>query len=133
MLTFLFLIGMFLTEKARAMGLSDIGMGDTFSASFKGMWDDVCTILPYCKKGDMGVAIVTGIIINTVLWLIGSAAVLIILYAAARIVASGGNDEMLSKGKKMIFYAVLGLLFAVLTSAIVNFVFAFVAGIASAT
>ena len=128
MLSLLILFGILLTQKASAMGLADIGAG-----FMTGMWIDVCTILPYCGQGATGVALVTGIIIQTVLWLIGSAAVLIILYAAVRIVASGGNDEMLSKGKKMIFYAVLGLLFAVLTSAIVNFVFAFVAGIASAT
>lgn len=129
---FSLLIGLLFTPIASAMGLGDIGMGDKFSGSFKGMWDDVCTILPYCKKGDMGVGIVTGIIIKTVLWIIGSGAVLMILYAAVRIVASGGNDEMITKGKKVIFYAALGLLFAVAASVIVNFVFSFVTGVASA-
>lgn len=127
MLTLLFLIGFLFAQQASAMGLSDIGAG-----FMSGMWTDVCTILPYCGQGASGVAIVTGIMIKTVLWLIGSGAVLIILFAAVRIVASGGNDEMVSKGKKMILYAVLGLLFAVLASIIVNFVFSFVSGVASA-
>ena len=97
-----------------------------------GMWIDVCTILPYCGQGASGIAIVTGIFVKATLWIIGSGAVVIILLAAIRIVTSNGNDEVITKAKKMILYAALGLLFAILASVIVNTIFAFVAGIATA-
>ena len=111
---------------AYAGGLADVG-----AAMVTGMWIDVCTLLPYCGMGATGVGVITGIIVRTVLWIIGSSAILIILYAAVRIVSSAGNEETISKGKKVIFYAALGLLFAVLASTIVNYVFGLVSDIAA--
>ena len=126
---FLFIILGISPTTAFAIGLDEIG-----GRNATGMWRDVCSTLPYCGDGSgaNGVAIITGIVINTVLWAIGSAAVVIILYAAIRLITSAGNDETIRKAwKEMIFYAALGLIFAVLADVIVNYVISLVGGIAA--
>jgi len=118
---------MALIPLAEALGLADIT-----NPGAPGLWTVPCTILPYCGAGATGIEIMTGIFAKAVLWIIGSAAVLIILYAAARMITSAGNDEIARNAyKKTILYALLGLLFAVLASTIVNYVFAFVSYIVS--
>ncbi len=120
----LFLTGLMLPGRADA-ALESVG---GFAAS---IWSQACTVLPYCGSGGTGVLIVTGIVTEAVLWTIGAGAVVVILYAAVRIVSSGANEEVISKSKKIIFYACLGILLAILGSTIVNYVFSLVAGIAS--
>ena len=125
MRSIILLTGLGLPLTAHAAGLADIGAG-----MVTGMWVDVCTTLPYCGMGATGVALLAGIVIRTVLWAIGAGAVVVILYAAAQIVTAAGNEERVSKARKTIFYALLGLFFAVLANLIVNYVFGLVAGIA---
>jgi hypothetical protein len=96
------------------------------------IWAQACAVLPYCGSGGTGVIIVTGMITKAVLWTIGAGATVVILYASARIVSSAGNEEVLGKSKKIIFYATLGILFAILASTIVNYLIALVSGIATA-
>lgn len=119
------------TAHAQGTNLGDIGAGFV-----TGLWVDPCSILPYCDPfamwGVTGVEIITNIIAKTVLFFVGSGAILIILYAAARMVTSAGNDEVArNAAKKTILYALLGLLFAILASAIVNYVFGLVSYMAS--
>ena len=132
---FLFLFGLLLPLRAlaqgsqsaaKATGLKAIG-GDYTAA----MWKKACTVLSYCEQGNSGILIVTDIVTRAVLWTIGAGAVVVILYASVRIISSAGNEEALSKGKKVIFYALLGLFFAVTAGVIVNYVFNLVGGIAS--
>ena len=120
------LIGLFLPLSVDAAKLEKVG---GYSGA---IWTQACTVLPYCGMGGSGVLIVTRMLTGAVLWTIGAGAVVIILYAAVRIVSSAGNEEVLGKARKVIFYAALGLLFAVLAGTIVNYVFALVAGIAGA-
>jgi hypothetical protein len=122
-----FLLGILLPGTASAEGLADIGNG--YAAS---TWAQACTILPYCGMGANGIVIITGIVINTILWLVGSAAVIVILYAAIRMITSAGNDETVRKAwKETILYAALGLIATVLADAIINYVFSLVTGIAA--
>jgi hypothetical protein len=124
-----YLVGLMITvpSTALAFGLADVGAGYV-----PGMWAGPCSVLPYCNLGANGVLIMTGIVINAILWAIGSAATLIILYAAIRLVVSGGNEEMVRKAwKEMIFYALLGLIFTILADTIVNYVIGLVSTIAA--
>ncbi len=126
MKTIAFLIGLLLPVSASAAGLADVGGGTG------PIWSAACTMLPYCGSGASGLAIMTGIVSNVILWTIGPAAVLIILYASIRIITSGGNDETVRKSmKEIILYAVLGLIFAILADTIINYIYAIVTGIAS--
>ena len=126
MRSFFLLIGILFPSRVFAQALSQVGGGYASP-----IWAQACTVLPYCNMGGQGVFIVTGIIVEAVLWTIGAGAVVVILYAAVRMISSGGSEEVLSKSKKVLFYAALGLLFAIMGSTIINFVFSLVGGVAS--
>ena len=127
MKTIAFLIGFLLPVSTNAAGLADVGGGTS------PIWAAACSMLPYCGSGASGVTIITGIVSNVILWTIGPAAVLIILYASIRIITSGGNDETVKKSmREIIFYAVIGLILAMLADTIINYIYAIVAGIVSA-
>ena len=74
---------------------------------------------PTCLFGP-GCAFTT--IVNTALFLIGSIAVLMLIYGGIRYTISGGNEKSVTAAKNTILYAVVGIVIAVLAFAIVNFV-----------
>jgi len=125
------LIGLSLPLITSAMGVEDLGGGST---GLSDMWNGINAYLPgvHRQAGAGGVVIITSVVINTVMWAIGSAAVVIILYASIRIITSAGNEETVTKAwKEMILYACLGLIFAILSDVIVNYVINLVSGIAA--
>lgn len=61
-------------------------------------------------------------IINTLLFVIGIVAVIMIIIGGFRYVLSGGNTQSTTAAKDTILYAVIGLVVALLAYAIVNFV-----------
>lgn len=114
-----------LLETASAASVQDVGGGPGIAD----MWSFTA---PLPHIGDNVILVATAIVINAVLWAIGSAAVLMILYGALRMITSGGNEESVRKAwKEIILYACLGLIFAVLSSIIVNFVYNLAVGIAT--
>jgi hypothetical protein len=61
-------------------------------------------------------------VINLLLYIIGIASVLVIIIGGIRYVVSGGDPSAITSAKNTIIYAVIGLVVAVLSYAIVNFV-----------
>lgn len=61
--------------------------------------------------------------INIILWVVGVAAVIVIVVAGLKYVTSSGNPSAISSAKTTILYAVIGLVIAITAYAIVNFVF----------
>lgn len=61
-------------------------------------------------------------IISILLWVVGTAAVIVIIYAGITFVTAAGNPSKISQAKTMLIYAVVGLAVAILAYAIVNFV-----------
>ncbi len=61
--------------------------------------------------------------INIILWVVGVAAVIVIIVAGLKYVTSSGNPSAISSAKTTILYAVIGLVIAITAYAIVNFVF----------
>lgn len=61
-------------------------------------------------------------IINTIIFLIGSVAVIMIIIGGLRYVLSGGDSSAVNGAKNTILYAVVGLVITVMSYAIVNFV-----------
>lgn len=60
--------------------------------------------------------------INIILWVVGVAAVIVIVVAGLKYVTSSGNPSAISSAKTTILYAVIGLVIAITAYAIVNFV-----------
>ena len=61
-------------------------------------------------------------IINFVLGVLGLIAVCVIIYAGIRLTSSAGNDDAKENAKKIITYAIIGLLIVALSWVIVEFV-----------
>ncbi len=63
-----------------------------------------------------------GMVINALLILAGAVAVLFIIIGGFQYVSSAGNPESVAKAKTTILYAVIGLIVAILSYAIVIFI-----------
>ncbi len=61
-------------------------------------------------------------IINFFLGLLGLIAVAFLIYAGVLMVTAGGNDEQVGQAKKVITYAVIGIVIILLSYTIVTFV-----------
>lgn len=61
-------------------------------------------------------------VINVLLFIIGAAAVIMIIIGGIRYVVSGGDQSAVTGAKNTIIYAVVGLVIAIMAYAIVNFV-----------
>jgi len=61
-------------------------------------------------------------IINFFLGLLGLVAVAFLIYAGVLMVTAGGNDEQIGKAKKVITFAVIGIVIILLSYTIVTFV-----------
>lgn len=61
-------------------------------------------------------------IIDVILYVLGAVAVIMIIIGGFRYVVSNGDSGAITSAKNTIFYAVIGLVVAILAYAIVNFV-----------
>jgi ABC-type Fe3+ transport system permease subunit len=76
---------------------------------------------PLCSS-DKDVGDIIKIVVDTLMFLIGVVAVLVIIIAGFRMVTSSGNAESMSKARNSIIYASIGIVVAVAASAIIGFV-----------
>lgn len=75
-----------------------------------------------CKdQGDKAGSIVTPIV-NTLLYILGAISVIMIIISGIRYTVSNGDTSAVTSAKNTLFYAVIGLVVAILAYAIVNFV-----------
>lgn len=77
-----------------------------------------------CTGGDklFGAGSIWNRILNTVTYVAGAVAVLMIIIGALRYTLSGGDQGSLTSAKNTIIYAAVGLVLAVMANAIVNFI-----------
>jgi len=61
-------------------------------------------------------------IVNLLLYVIGAVAVIMIVVGGIKYVVSNGDSSAVTSAKNTIFYAVIGIVVAILAYAIVNFV-----------
>lgn len=90
---------------------------DLFDKGCQGQTSDVCTSVATDKAPDM-----VKNIINTLLYVLGIIAVIMIIIGGIRYVVSAGDSSAITAAKNTILYAVIGLVVAILAFAIVNFV-----------
>ncbi len=67
-------------------------------------------------------------ITNTILYAVGIISVVMLIYGGLRYVVSGGDSKKVTDAKNTIMYAIIGLIIAILSFAIVNFVINAVGG-----
>lgn len=110
-----------------ALGLISLAPAPVFAAN------DICsrTDIPEAVKADYGCANATleedqfsntlVNIVNAIILVLGLVAVVVIVIGAITLMTSNGDAGKVVKAKNTILYAVIGLIIAALTSAIVNF------------
>lgn len=89
---------------------------DIYQACGSGAASEVCA-----SQGDDVDSFIKDIV-NTLLFVAGALAVVMIIIGAIRYVASAGNSSQTTAAKNTILYSVVGLALAVFAFAIVNFV-----------
>ncbi len=75
-----------------------------------------------CKAQDDDIAALLGNVINLLLFISGVIAVLVIVIGGIRYITSDGDPAAASKAKNTIIYALVGLVIAIMSYSIVNFV-----------
>ncbi len=75
-----------------------------------------------CQSQDDDATSLIGIIVNTLLFIVGLISVIMIIWGGIRYATSAGNTSSVTAAKNTIVYAVVGLIIALLAFAIVNWV-----------
>ena len=75
-----------------------------------------------CPEDLFGDAGVFKQITNTILYIVGVIAVIVLIIGGIRYLISGGDSKKVTDAKNTVLYAIIGLIIALLSFAIVNFV-----------
>ncbi len=113
-------MGFIVPDTTLAAGINDgykTARGDnTPSCLFTTPKDHTGSLDSDCQNG------VVTVIANTALFILGSVAVIMLIYGGVRYTISGGDDKAVTAAKNTILYAVVGIVVAMAGYAIVNFV-----------
>lgn len=113
-----FLIGLIPVAHANTPTLTTWG---ATNAGVSAMWGIISGSIYTNIPADDVVTAVTSGIVNFIFTFIAGAAVLLIMYAGIRMIASRGKEDEFSQGKTIITYALIGLVLSLLARAVVAF------------
>ena len=102
-------------------GLEDVGASNSGVAN---MWSVICSSLPFCGTGvdaSNAPAFFSARIILIVQSLITAAAIIMIIWASVKISTAQGDDSKIEEGKKIVLYAVAGLIIAIVGGTFVTY------------
>ena len=106
-----------------------LGMGVLFAPSAAmaiTVWDDACADNPntaLCQgKDEDKLPDMIKTIVNVLLYVLGAVSVVVIIMAGIFYTVSSGDSAQVTKAKNTLMYAIVGLVVALLSYAIVNFV-----------
>jgi|JI10StandDraft_1071094.scaffolds.fasta_scaffold16980_4 hypothetical protein len=110
--------------------MSIVGMGGTIASAVANPLDTTCSDTTLsdsdiCKnRADklFGPGSIWTNIINTMIYVVGAVAVLMIVVGGLRYVLSGGDASQTKSAKDTILYSIIGVIIAIMAFAIVNFV-----------
>lgn len=116
---FLVVIGLVVGVGAVALPAAPVGAINVFDKGCTGQAADAKSVCG--NTGDTATSM-TKTVVNTMLFILGIIAVIMIVIGGIRYVVSGGDSSAITGAKNTILYAVVGLVVAILAYAIVNFV-----------
>jgi hypothetical protein len=85
------------------------------------MWDTIRNTVYVDIPANDVVHALTGGIVNLIFTFIGGASALLIMYAGIRMIASRGKEDEFTQGKTIITWALVGLVSAMVASAVITF------------
>lgn len=107
-----------LIPSAHAAAIEQLGV---MAPGINAMWNDLQTAFPHTGHGSGGFAFVMLMATNIVLQFIAGIAVLMIIYGGIRMISTVADENGHTEAKKIVQYAVVGLILAMLTDAIVQY------------
>ncbi len=113
-ITLILIVTVQLAPDLLAQGLEEGGSGLTVAGT------DEVSISSDIDKRPLGAVVLS--IVNYFIGFLGFLAVIMLIYAGVLWVVSSGNDEQITKAKKIIMYASIGLLVVILSLSIVRFI-----------
>jgi len=102
---------------AHALNIYEGGCGSDVTGSGSGSAKTICGAKDQDKVQD-----IVKTVINTIIFVLGMIAVIMIVIGGVRYTTSNGDSSSVKAAKDTILYAVVGLVVAILAYAIVNFV-----------
>jgi hypothetical protein len=125
-LSVLLSIGKMLALAAHAQGGEELGTGNHWSVengethpAVIQMWGTVCDVLPFCNVGANAPILFASKIVSFIFEIITGIAVLVLIYAAIKLIISQGNDEALGEAKKIGLWALGGVALSITAQAVV--------------
>lgn len=112
--TFSVLVALFISAAVPTVSVGAIDLYPTCNGSNKNT--------AVCKSNDDDAGALVKTVVNTLLYVLGVIAVIMIIVGGIRYATSGGDASGIKGGKDTVLYAVIGLVVAMLAWAIVNFV-----------
>jgi hypothetical protein len=108
-------------------GLSLCATSAIAGAAPSSIFDNTCdgndsALCEEINNGNTSVFSAIKTIVNALLFILGAVAVIVIIVAGITFATSGGNEQSVKRARDMILYAVVGLVVAICSYAIVNFV-----------
>lgn len=114
--TFLSTVASLIFPKALADNIKTLGSG---APGIDQMWGIVKNTFPHTDEGSNGVPFLALMVADFILKIIGALAVLMIIYGGLKMIFTA--EEGLNEAKKILLYAVLGLIAALCAQAAVTF------------
>jgi len=65
---------------------------------------------------------IIGTVISTLAWIIGTVSIIMVIFGGFRFVTAGGDSNAVSSARSTIFYALIGLVVALLAQVLIHFV-----------
>ncbi len=102
-----------------AVVLADIDQIGSNAPGISQMWSDIKCAFPHTDLGAQGFTFVLARMVDIILRFIGGGAVLMIIYGGIRMMMTVADENSHSEAKKVVLYACLGLILAIMADAIV--------------
>ena len=114
-----FILPAFIAVICGLVGFSNVNATSTYYSLQEGAEAARCETCPRDLFGDTGVF---RQITDTILYIVGIIAVIMLIWGGIRYVVSGGDAKKVTDAKNTILYAIIGLIISFLAYAIVRFV-----------
>lgn len=93
---------------------------------YGGMWERICTTLPFCDRGVGLVEDIGSAIITTVIPILGAAAVASIAYGGVKMITANGDESGYSDAKKIVMTTLIGSFVAFAALGIMRYVYSLI-------
>lgn len=117
------LVSLMLVSLVALTGMAYINTAPVLADDTKAVCDHLpAELKAECQAGQTGVRNLIAVVINVLTYIVGIAAVVMLIIAGLMYTVSGGDPDRLKTAKNMIIYSMVGIVIAFAGQAIIRFV-----------